>query len=562
MTSSENRMSPPGKPDVPAKLQYRPDIDGMRAAAVIVVILFHAFPDICPGGFIGVDVFFALSGFLITGIILTGLSRGEFSFSGFYSRRIRRIFPALSLVLAFCLAVGWCILTPDEWHQFAKSVVGGAAFASNLLRPRFTGYFDPPVRSEPLLHLWSLGIEEQFYIVWPLVVVLLWKFAANRKRGAKLLAAILLIAGASFAFDIGMLHRDPSLTFFSPLTRMWELLAGAALAQFTMTQGEVKRRVPRELMSATGLVLIATGLVLMNERTLVPGWWSLLPVLGTVFLTMAGSEAWFNRRVLASRPFVGIGLISYPLYLWHWPLLVFMKLILESGYNLSRRRGFAVTAAVLVSAWILSWATYRFVETPMRFSSSLSSAFRVRLLATAMAGVAVVAAFGLWTLKPRLDTPSVRALELARADMTQTGDWKMEPLKTYTVPSLSSRSTLMVGDSFMEHYLPRAKAAIKADPDLASAVFATSGACPPLPGMNPADPGFQCPAFYEYWKTLAFESRFSTIAIAAHWEMYIPMPDSPIDTFHGHRAMASDYDEAWKGMATDLRLLREPANES
>src|SRR5579871_4094083 len=202
MTASPDSISQPGSTAVPVTLGYRPDIDGMRAVAVIAVILFHAFPDICPGGFIGVDMFFVLSGFLITGIILTGLSRGEFSFSGFYARRIRRIFPALFLVLVFSLAIGWCILTPGEWRLLAKSMLSGVVFASNLFQPSGVGYFDPPAHTEPLLHLWSLGIEEQFYIVWPLTLVVLWKldprkfnfrkFDSTSKRAERILAAILL----------------------------------------------------------------------------------------------------------------------------------------------------------------------------------------------------------------------------------------------------------------------------------------------------------------------------------------------------------------------------------
>ena len=539
----------------PVSIRYRPDIDGMRAVAVIVVILFHNFPDKCPGGFIGVDIFFVLSGYLISAVILGGLRRREFSLAGFYARRIRRIFPALSLVLFSTLLVGWCILAPREWHQLAKDVLEGAGFVSNLLHPPGDGYFSP-AHAEPLLHLWSLGIEEQFYLVWPLALIVVWKLAGDGQRGGRVLAGILLLAGVSFVYNIKMVRLNLDAAFFSPLTRMWELLAGATLAQIVMIRGEVKRRSTAELLCAAGVALVAVGLALVDEGKQIPGWWTLLPVAGTALMVGAGSEAWLHRRVLASRPFVALGLLSYPVYLWHWPLLAFFKIVRDSGFRLSPQAEAVAKLSFVMLALLLSWATYRLVEMPMRFSATRSSAFRVKLLIAGMAVVSAIAVLSARVIGPRLHSPAVRELERAKADVVWSGNWKMSPFRTLECPSSrSTRATILVGDSHMGQYVPRARAAIQANPQLVTAVFATSGMCPPLPGINVEMPGFRCPEFYGYWNSLARDSRFSTVAISAYWLGSGLGPGGWPKTFHGHRATAADLDEAWMGLATDLRAL-------
>jgi peptidoglycan/LPS O-acetylase OafA/YrhL len=530
--------------DAPSLIPYRPDIDGIRGVAVIAVILFHFFPSYCPGGFIGVDIFFVISGFLITGIILAGLSDSKFSFSGFYARRIRRIFPALLLTLAFCLIAGWYLLTPEEWRVMTKNVLGGAGFVSNLLRPPYTGY--SPKIQEPLLHLWSLGIEEQFYIFWPLTLFGLWSINRFRK-GEKLLAAILLLGVASFAFNISLRNGDPTRVFFNPLSRMWELLAGAALARYTQIYGMVKSRVAAECLSALGALLIAGGLALINETKPFPGWWAMLPVVGTVLLIAAGSRAWFNRTLLGARPLVAIGLISYPLYLWHWPMLVFLRLATSSDLQRDTRSNTEALVALLMLVFGVSWLTYRFWETPMRRSDRLTSRFRLGFLTASMAGIAMLGALGMRAIEPRLDSEVSKEIDRARADFSAR--WNF-----YEIRSLSTRATLLAGDSHMLQYEPRAEEAIRLNPHLATAVFATMGACPPLPGMNPARPEFQCPKFYDSWTSLAHEPRFSTVAISAYWEIYMPGVSAP-RTYRGHKAETRDYEEAWDGLAEQLRSL-------
>ena len=204
-------------------MAYRPDIDGLRALAVLFVLLFHAFPSLLPGGFVGVDVFFVISGYLITGLILRDLESGQFSLRHFYARRVRRIFPALCLVMAVSLGYGWLVLTAGEYQQLGRHVASGAAFLANFMFWREAGYFDNAADTKPMLHLWSLGIEEQFYMVWPPLLWLWWR------RWRALSWLVIPLAGLSLGYSLHLAGRDLVADFYSPLTRFWELLLGAWL---------------------------------------------------------------------------------------------------------------------------------------------------------------------------------------------------------------------------------------------------------------------------------------------------------------------------------------------
>jgi peptidoglycan/LPS O-acetylase OafA/YrhL len=291
---------------------YRADIDGLRAVDVLAVLGFHAFPKGLGGGFAGVDVFFVVSGFLISGILLEALDGGSFSFTGFYIRRIRRIFPALLLVLLACLALGWWALLVPEYRQLGLHTAGGAGFAANLLLWCESGYFDNAAETKPLLHLWSLGIEEQYYIVWPLLLWAAWKTRFNG------LVLVIALAAASFALNVGGIAADPVGSFYSPLTRAWELLAGSVLAWYQHRRPPAEfngasKSVARGVLSVLGLALIALGLALLDKTRPFPGWWALLPVAGTLLVIAAGPQAWANRALLSRRGLVAVGLISYPL---------------------------------------------------------------------------------------------------------------------------------------------------------------------------------------------------------------------------------------------------------
>lgn len=336
---------------------YRPDIDGLRAVAVLSVVCFHAFSTVFPSGFIGVDIFFVISGYLISSIILKGLNENNFSFIDFYSRRIKRIFPALITVLLTCFVLGWFVLLPDELKQLGKHIAAGAGFGSNFVLLNESGYFDNLSDAKPLLHLWSLGIEEQFYMAWPLLLWMAWK---KRISIFTIIFGLLLL---SFLLNVSMIHKHAISVFYMPQTRVWELLAGALLAYTQINKsfftGKFSAISPHTL-SSLGLVLIVSAYFFLSKDKRFPGWWALLPTLGATFMISAGQQAWFNRTVLSNRVMVWIGLISFPLYLWHWPLLAFARIVQSETPSIDIR-----LAAIALSVF-LAWLTYVLIEKRVR----------------------------------------------------------------------------------------------------------------------------------------------------------------------------------------------------
>lgn len=338
-----------------AHLAYRGDIDGLRALAVIPVVLFHAGVRGFRGGFVGVDIFFVISGFLITGILLRDAQMGQLSIAEFYRRRILRIFPAL-IVMALCTSVGAVIwLLPGEWERYARSLMATALFGSNISFYLATDYFNLGALSEPLLHTWSLAVEEQWYLAWPLVIGLL----ATRRHGL-ILVTVVVITILSFACAIWLLPRDASATFYLLPTRAWELGTGAWLA---VSRHAPSRRWLAELMSVAALGMIAVAVKFYTETTPFPGLAAALPCVGAALLIHAGrSDTWVSRR-LAGGPFRQIGLISYSLYLWHWPVIVFA----ESGLFIGH--GIPAKVAMIAVILILSVASWWYVERPFRVAS-------------------------------------------------------------------------------------------------------------------------------------------------------------------------------------------------
>jgi peptidoglycan/LPS O-acetylase OafA/YrhL len=371
MTSHKGRLS---------HLKYRPDIDGLRAIAVLSVVTFHAFPSWLKGGFIGVDVFFVISGYLISTILFDNLDKGTFSFSEFYSNRIRRIFPALLVVLISCFTFGWFALLADEYKQLGKHIAASAGFISNIILWNEAGYFDNSAETKPLLHLWSLGIEEQFYILWPLLLWFAWK------RKFNLLKITVVIAVVSFILNLKGVKQDMVATFYSPQTRFWELLSGSILAWCTLYKKDIFANVKSKIdtwllrvvgskkqesdgktlvntFSFIGLFLLLYGFWRINKEFNFPGKWALVPVLGTLLIITAGSKSWVNHTILSNKVVVWFGLISFPLYLWHWPLLSFARIV-ESEVP---SRNIRIAAVVL--SIVLAWLTYKLIECPIRFGA-------------------------------------------------------------------------------------------------------------------------------------------------------------------------------------------------
>jgi peptidoglycan/LPS O-acetylase OafA/YrhL len=362
---------------------YRADIDGLRALSILLVVGYHAEPWLAPGGFIGVDIFFVISGFLITGIILTELEAGSFSPLKFYARRVRRIFPALIVVLLATYLIGWFVLLPDGFSLLGENITAGVAFVSNLFQLRHAGYFAPDSSENPLLHLWSLGIEEQFYIFWPPALLLM----ANSERRRRWIAGLTLL---SFGVSLLIFFGYKEWSFYSPLPRAWELLAGGILADRLRSHPEgLKKAFARypDLQALTGVALIAGATFGLSSDSLFPGLYALLPTLGAV-LIIVSPLSWINRIVLSSPPMVLLGLISYPLYLWHWPLLVYLSILRNGTPNFLE-----IWLAVIVAV-MLSWLTFRLVEKPLRRSKDVVPKLAFGLVALGVVGIATAAGSG------------------------------------------------------------------------------------------------------------------------------------------------------------------------
>jgi peptidoglycan/LPS O-acetylase OafA/YrhL len=494
---------------------YRPEIDGLRAVAILIVIVFHAFPEWLPGGFIGVDIFFVISGYLITSIISAELARGGFSFTTFYGRRIRRIFPALLVVLIACFAAGWYVMLADEFVALTRHIAAGAGFLSNLQLWSEAGYFDRAAETKPLQHLWSLGIEEQFYIVWPL-----WLTMAFKRR-LPLFGVTGVLLAASFLGNVLVVQNDQVATFYSPLTRIWELACGGLLASAMRRPNPPLRPGYANAFAFAGAALIGGALLALDQTKAFPGWWAVLPVAGTSFM-IAAKSAVLNRFVLATRPMVFIGLISYPLYLWHWPILTFSRLIYP-GVLGAFPRGAALIAAVVAAA-----ATYLIVEKPIR-RGALSKPVAAALFASVMVvGVAGFAASVFWW-PPRLSNSGLTQIVNAVHDWNYPTPgfrgFHHNGLRYYRKNSSLTSVTAFVGDSNMEQYAPRIDFVIRREPQAAnSALFITRGGCLPIPIVYETAE-WVCRAKMQALSELAVDPSVEAMVFGAEWSVIGGQPD-------------------------------------
>ena len=340
---------------------YRSEIDGLRAVAVTAVVLNHAGFGFVSGGFLGVDVFFVISGYLITGIIVRECSAGTFSLVGFYERRVRRILPALGAVILVVTPAAWVILTPAQLKQYGQSVASVALFSSNLLFWQQSGYFDVAAELKPLLNTWSLAVEEQFYLLFPLLLIALRKFGKRLQVGVLLTLAV----GSLMYSQIGAMN-DWASNFYLLPSRAWELLLGVALALIGANENRPAPEVMRQAISLCALAALVLSLVLLGQEDSLPGFLSLIPVLSTVALLWSGGPGTLAYRLLTLRPLTTVGLMSYSIYLWHQPLFALARHATRSDLNL------ASAIFLLVATVLLSSITYRLVERPFRKRSWLS----------------------------------------------------------------------------------------------------------------------------------------------------------------------------------------------
>ena len=520
--------------------KYRPDIDGLRAIAVISVVIFHAFPEYFPGGFVGVDVFFVISGYLISSIICNEFNTNSFSFAQFYSRRIKRIFPSLITVLATCYAIGWYFLLPIEFKSLGAHIAAGAGFFSNLLLSEESGYFDLASDTKPLLHLWSLGIEEQFYIIWPVFLYM------SRKKTLNLLALTSMLILSSFTLNIITVKINKNQNFYWPTSRIWELLIGAQLTFVSKyidnhSQNVITRKrssvnistvskvltdnshILHIVTSTVGILLVTLPMYFLTKASVFPGWWALAPTLGTACLISTGPTAWINKNILSSRPLVGIGLISYPLYLWHWPLLVFMRMYIGDTTSVSAH------ILVMILSVVIAWITYVFIEKPFRFGLFTKAKFAFLCISMVIIGIIGYHTYRSNGLSYRLP-PSIR-------NITYYNNTYMESFNTayggetcflasrlgrtkfdacvHNMEKSASTAVVLCGDSHAAHLLP---GIIAAKPDF-RITYLTAAECAPIYGTSRADiPA--CEQIMNYiFNRISYEKP-NTVVLAANWGMY------------------------------------------
>lgn len=368
-----------------SSIRYRPDIDGLRALAVLLVVIFHADLGAVKGGYIGVDVFFVISGFLITSLLLADLRNGTFELLSFWERRIRRILPALLVVTLFTLLAGWFIYLPKDYEILGQQAASQSVFSSNFLFYSLTGYFATGGSTKPLLHTWSLAVEEQYYLFFPFLIALLFKFVR-----AKIVYILIALMVASFAASVWAVARYPDAAFYLLPFRAWELLIGSLLA-FVPVKEAARRGWLNEVLAFAGVIAIVAPGFLYTDETHFPGIAALAPCLGAAAIIFTGGRGttWV-ARALSKKPVVFTGLISYSLYLWHWPLLMFAEYI-----PLFQPRSGHRIALVLLS-FVLAYLTWKYVEQPFRRKRFADDRHRERKMVYggALAALAVMALAG------------------------------------------------------------------------------------------------------------------------------------------------------------------------
>jgi peptidoglycan/LPS O-acetylase OafA/YrhL len=486
---------------------YRPDIDGLRAIAVGSVVLCHAFPHLLPGGFVGVDIFFVISGYLISSILIGEFERDSFSIANFYVRRIKRIFPALLSMMLAVMLFGWIFLFKSEFAALGRHVAASTLYSENFLLWSEASYFDVSSELKPLLHLWSLAIEEQFYIFWPLLMY----FAHRGKINFVLMFGAL--AGISFALNLHDVANAPTAAYYSPLGRAWELMIGSCLAYVRVHRPELLSGNGNG-RSIAGLLLLVLALGLVGPTRGFPGFWALLPTLGSALLIAGGADSWINRRLLAARPMVWCGLISYPLYLWHWPLLSFFHII----YG---RLSTGQAVACVLSATILATLTFRYIERPFRHRGN--DARKVGLLGATMAGAMscgiVIMSGAIVSRLHYFNEPTLTEWDFLKArtpdfdDSNSTGVFHLGPGRANNV--------LFIGDSHIAQYASRIDRIIMADPQKPGAVLAIGGGCIPIEGVDDDDPHRRsCWKLRDEAYAMAAQPQFRTIVIGGAWNWY------------------------------------------
>ncbi|MEM1229783.1 MAG: acyltransferase family protein [Pseudomonadota bacterium] len=500
-------------------LSYRRDIDGLRAVAVVPVVLFHAGFDIFSGGYVGVDVFFVISGYLITSLIAPQVNAGTFSYRQFYERRIRRLFPALFALIAACSVAAWWLLMPEELEDFGQSVATTSLFSANFLFFSEDGYFEGPAEQKPLLHTWSLAVEEQFYLLFPPLLLLL-----KRRWPTRLTLTVAGLFGASLLWSSYAAYVYPTATFYLLPARTWELLLGALLALAHLQEPSRAGRGDGAL-GALGLALIAYAVLTFDSTTVFPGLSALLPCAGTALLIHSGRLGdSLIARLLALPPLVFVGLISYSLYLWHWPVIVFAK------HYLIRPPTLPETLAMVLVGIGLAVLSWRYVEQPFRGRDGVLTSRRL-FQATAAVMVTAIAVGLLFDesegLPARLDSETRRIAAYLDDKPRERRRCEGIPPEAISYERLcriagDAPPTFMVwGDSHAGALMPAVREAAQALG--VNGLNATSNGCPPLLNLTNVqrDPQGICLAFNDaVLAVLREHPEVHTVWMLGRWPRY------------------------------------------
>lgn len=424
-------------------MNYRSEIDGLRAVALLVVILFHAGLQTFSGGFVGVDVFFVISGYLITSIILAQKQDGTFTLVGFYERRARRILPALFAVMFACLPFAWLWMLPTDIKDFSKSVIAVSVLGSNVLFWRESGYFEKAAELKPLLHTWSLAVEDQYYLIFPIFLLLMWRWDKRWIAGSLVVIALISLSAAQW----GSFHV-PEATFFLFPTRGWEILIGSIVAIYLFTKNNMESgtKTTDQLFSLIGLALIACAVLMFDNNTPFPSAYALLPTIGTAcIIVFATPHTWVNK-LLSSKPLVGIGLISYSAYLWHLPLFVFARhsKIVEPDSTL--------LLSLSVFALIPAYVSWKYIETPFRNRQFLKRSVLFSLFLVLTASFICVGLYG-YSTAGGINRYSAEDREFAGYDFEKAGQYLRGGFEEKILSAFDGsnrKKVLIIGDSYAQ----------------------------------------------------------------------------------------------------------------
>lgn len=504
----------------PAAYKYRPDIDGLRAIAVLLVVIFHAFPRFIKGGFIGVDVFFVISGYLISTIIFSSLADNRFSYIEFYIRRIKRILPALLLVIMSSAVLGWYVLLADEYQQLGTHIVAGTSFVSNFVLWNEAGYFDRQSFEKPLLHLWSLAIEEQFYIVWPLLLGLVFKNKWN------FLIPVFILLFFSFITNIYLTNSSEISAFYAPWSRFWELMVGCLLAYIKLYKPTLWSS-NKNGQSAIGLLLIFLAALVINKQSAFPGWWALMPTVGAFLIINAGPDTWLSRHFLSKPKMVWMGLISYPLYLWHWPIFSFIHIVI-----FKEKINPAIFVLAIVFSIFFAWITYHFIEKKIRYSQKNIIAIVLLIICIffALVGLCIQQE----KLTSRNNSMDMGFIAKALADIeyeSKIASREINHLDLYYIDKKTDQTVLFIGDSHIRQYIPRI-VELSENPNfnMKSVYITLRDGCPMIPDVFD-DLVTKCKKAWVERLDFALNSKVDAIVIGACWNCVLTSTvDKPMIT--------------------------------